>query len=120
QKAAAVIGCGAAANVAEIKSVKVDQLNGEVPSLLNRRPCDYHRLRPEVQTESGVGRVRVGDLNDFVIGRKDPGHVADLVPGRFELRVVTVHEVGVLDAVAVYHWKAVDVGFLGDGASFGG
>jgi hypothetical protein len=32
---------------------------------------------------------------------------------RFELGVVGVHEVGVLYAVAVHHWVAVDIGFLG-------
>ena len=31
-----------------------------------------------------------------------------------------IHEVGVLDAVAIHHREAVDVGFLGDGAGFGG
>src|SRR5215469_12312842 len=35
EEVAAGIACSAAANVAEIKGVKVNQLNGEIPALLN-------------------------------------------------------------------------------------
>src|SRR5215469_2791568 len=35
EEAAAVIACGAAANVAEIEGIKVNQLNGEISARLN-------------------------------------------------------------------------------------
>ena len=41
-----------------------------------------------------------------------------MVPGRLVLGVLVVDEIGILDAVAVDHREAVDVGLLGDGASF--
>jgi hypothetical protein len=40
----------------------------------------------------------LGISTNFVIGCEDSGHVPDLVPRRFELGIVVVHEVGVLDA----------------------
>ena len=56
-------------------------------------------------------------LSSGVIDARD---VADLVPGRFEFGVLAIDEVGVLDAVAIHHRVAVDIGLLGDGAGFGG
>jgi hypothetical protein len=63
EEAAAVISCSAAASVGEIKGVKINELNGVVPALLNGRHGDYHRLGSEIQTERRVNRVRVGDLD---------------------------------------------------------
>jgi len=47
-------------------------------------------------------------------------YVADLIPRRFELGVLAIHEVAVLDAVAIHRRKAVDISLLGDSAGFGG
>ena len=52
-------------------------------------------------------------------GRVDARRVGDMVPGRLELGSLAVHEVVVLDAVAVHQREAVDVGLLGDGAGLG-
>ena len=67
-----------------------------------------------------VGRVGVWRLDRLVLRREDARDIAELVPGSFEFGVLAIHEVGVLDAVAVYHREAVDIGFLGDGTGLGG
>lgn len=72
----------------------------------------------QVQAEHGVGRVRVGRLHGLVLRRIDARDVADLIPGCFEFGVRAIHEVGVLDAVAIHDGVTVDKSLLGDGAGF--
>ena len=55
-----------------------------------------------------------------VFRRVDAGKVVQLIPGTLVFGVLLIHEIGVLDAVAVDHGESVDGGFPGDGPGFGG
>jgi len=116
----AFIPSSTATDVGEIEGVGVDELDAVVALFLDLGHADHDRFGAQIQPHERVRGVRIGRLDRRIRRRIDFGNVLDLVPGRLARLVVVVDEVGVLDAVAVHHRIAVDVGLPGDCARFFG
>jgi hypothetical protein len=59
-------------------------------------------------------------LNGGVCRRVNTRRIGDVAPRRLELGTFGIHEVIVLDAIAVHDREAIDIGILSDGAGLRG
>ncbi|MNM89985.1 hypothetical protein D3C81_1022310 [compost metagenome] len=106
------------ADVGEVVGIEVNELRGVVTALLHRRHRQYQRFGAQVGAQARIRCIRVGRLHGLVVWRADAGIAMDLVPGPFVLRILAIHEIGILDAVVIHRRIAVDVRFLGNGTHF--
>ena len=118
EKHAAVVARCTAPGVGKVLRVPVDELQREVAVLVNGRHCEDQRLSPQIHPDEGIGRIRIGGLDRFVLRRENARHVIDLVPRRLVLRTLLIHEVGILNPIVIHHRIALDIGLLADLAGF--
>ena len=111
---AGVIASGAAADVAIVVGVAIDELNRVVAFLLNGRHRHHHRLSPQVQPQHRIRRVTVGRDDGRVLVGEDAGIVVNLIEGRLELAGVAIHGKRILDRVVHHDRQPVDEALLGD------
>lgn len=108
QIAAGAVTGGPTADIGEVEGIEVDELQRVVAPLLDCRHGEDERFGSQVGADIGIGRVGIRRLDRLVLGRIDPRIVDQRVPGRLVFRAAAVDEIGMLDAVAVDHGKAVD------------
>ena len=109
----------AAADVAVVIGVAVDQLHRVVATPVDRRHRDHHRFGAQVQPQHRVRRVAVGRDDSRVLVGENSGFVADRVERRLVLpRVLVDHEL-VHHRVVHHDRQAVDERLLGDGLRLG-
>ena len=119
EKVAGVEARRAAADVAVVVRIAVDQLHRVVASLGHRRHRNHHRLRAQVEPEHRIGRVAVGRDDGRVLVGEDPGFVVYRVERRLVLSRVLVDDELVHHRVVHDQRQAVDECLLGDGFGFG-
>src|SRR5580698_2198504 len=120
QEIRGVVARRTGASVVDVKSVSIRELDAVVALFLDRWHGEDIRFCAKIEAQPGIGRVRIGRLNCRICGRVDAGCVVDFAPRSFELGVLGINEICVLDTVAVHQRKAVDVRLLGDRAGLSG
>ena len=105
---------GAAADVAVIVGVAVEELHRVVALRVHRRDRKDDRLRAQVHPEQRIGRVAVRRDDGRVLVGGDVGLVLDLIERRLELPRIAVDGVFVHHAVVHHDRQAVDEACLGD------
>ena len=119
RKVPAIVASDAAADVIKIEGVGVDELDGEIALLRDHWHGEHDGFGSQVEAQPGVRSVGVRRLSRGVRRCGDARNIRDVIPWGFEFGILCVREVVVLNAVAVHHREAVDIGFLRDGSGFG-
>ena len=105
-----------AADIGEIESVEVDELEGIIALLLDRRHGEDERLGAQVSSDIGIGRVGIRRLDRLVVRRIDTRIVDQRVPRRLVFGAALVDEIRIENPIIVDHREAVDGCLLRDGA----
>ena len=111
---ARIVSRSAAANIAKVVGIAVDQLHRIIALLLHRRHGDHHRLGTQIQPQYGVWRVAVRRDDRCVFIGRHMVEVVDLVERRLELAGLRVDGELVHDRIIHHERQAVDEAFLGD------
>ncbi|MNE57367.1 hypothetical protein D3C80_1523290 [compost metagenome] len=96
--------------------VGIDELRRIIAPVLYHRHGQHQRFAAQVCAKLGVWRVGIGRRIGLVVRRVNARRVMQGIPRRFELWMLPVLEIGVLDAVVIHQRKPIGIGLLGDAA----
>ena len=114
QVVACLGACRAAADVAKVIGIAIDQLDGVVAFLFHRRHRNHQWLGAQVRPEHRVGGIAVRCDHRCVLIGRHAMFVFYLVEGRFKLTGRRVYSELVHHRVVHHQGKAIDEALLGN------